>query len=264
MRTFAKVSLAILLVAVAAWASDPWKGKPYQDWNQKDIQKVLNDSPWVNMERVTATWRGTQMSMMGSATGAPNVPQRQGGMGSPGAMGGVPGSGGQPSMNGGAPGNEGVGGGGMQTEEQRAVFEARWISAKPMREALARMAMLDGKMAQPNAQRFVSQSPADYEIVVFGPDMTPFAKMNESSVAAHSVLQLGKPKGKIAPASVKFQRNPQGKLIGVTFSFPKTTGGKPTIATQEKSIELICQLKGAKLKFHFNPRKMSTKQGRNL
>lgn len=257
MRTFAKVSLAILLVAVAAWASDPWKGKSYQDWNQKDIHKVLNNSPWVDTESVTATWRGSRISMMGSPTGAPDVPRQQGGMGTPGNMGGgAPGNGGV--------GGGGMGGGGMRTEEQRTVFEARWISAKPMREALARMAVLDGKMAQPNAQRFVSQPPADYEIVVFGPDMTPFAKMSEGEVATHSVLQLGNPKGKIAPASVKFQRTPQGKLVGVSFSFPRTSSGKPTIATQEKSIELICKLKGARLKFHFNPRKMSTKQGRSL
>lgn len=263
MRTFAKVSLAILLVAVAAWASNPWKGKPYQDWNRKDIEKVLNHSPWVDTQRVTARWKGSQTSMMGSTSGEPNVAHEQGGMGTPG-MGGVRGSGGQPNMNGGGPGNEGMGGRGMRAEQQRAVFEARWISAKPMREALARMEVLAGKMAQPNAKRFVSQSPADYEIVVFGPDMTPFARMTESSVAAHSVLQLGKPKGKIAPTSVKFQRSPQGKLIGVSFSFPKTSGGKPTIAPQEKSIELICKLKGAKLKFHFDPRKMSTKKGRAL
>src|SRR5207249_876527 len=46
-----------LMVASPVLASDPpWKGKPYQQWDDKDIQRVFSDSPWARKTTITRTW----------------------------------------------------------------------------------------------------------------------------------------------------------------------------------------------------------------
>jgi hypothetical protein len=251
MRTFAKVSVAILLMAVLAWASDVWKTKPYQQWDQKDVNKVLNHSPWVKTINVTANWAPEQMSMGVPGAGQTNVPQQQGGQ--PG-MGG-----GQPGMGGGMPGGMGQ----AVQSRREATFQARWLSAKTMRKALARLELLNGKTSQPDAEHYVAQIPPEYEIVVFGRDMTPFTKLDEAAIIKGAHLEMKNSKEKIAATRVKLQR--QGdRLLAVLFYFPKTDNGKPTVAPNEKGIEFVCKLHRAKLKFHFDPRKMTDKQGRDL
>lgn len=258
MRNFVKVSLAILLMAVLAWASDPWKSKPYQDWNQKDVDKVLNSSPWVRTINVTPTWRPGGMMM--------NAP-REGGM--------RPAGGGQPTMTGQPSGQPGPGnseipsdrGVGARMEGPRqVVFQARWVSSQTMREALARSQVLDGKMSQPNAEQFVNQAQPNYQIAVFGPDMTPFAKLDDATIAKESYLEMKESKTKVAPTSVQLVRAPDGRRVAaVTFTFPKTTNnGEPTVGPKEKRIELVCKLKATTLKFRFDPRKMENKKGRDL
>ena len=37
----------IMLFGAALWSGgEPWKGKPYQQWDDKDIQRIFTDSPW--------------------------------------------------------------------------------------------------------------------------------------------------------------------------------------------------------------------------
>ena len=255
MRKFAKVSVVILLAAVLAWASDPWKGKPYQQWDQKDVNKVLNDSPWVSKVQVTTG------SNFGSLPGNPQMggePMGGGapGMGRPG--GGAPGMGGQPG------GNPDAGGGPMIGGRETA-FEARWISSLTMREALGRLSELEGKASPASVEHYLALSPANYEIVVISPYMSAFMKTDEATLAKETYLQMNKVKTKIAPVSVKIDRTADGKrVVGITFGFPKTVNGKPSIAADENGINLVCQTKEMKLKFHFDPRKMETKQGSDL
>lgn len=45
-RYFLVLGAIAVCVAGAAAAGDAWKDKPYQSWDQKDVLKILNDSPW--------------------------------------------------------------------------------------------------------------------------------------------------------------------------------------------------------------------------
>ena len=66
-----KVSLACLLLAALAWAGgDPWKSKPYQQWDANDMKKVFSDSPWSKVVQISATWKPAQSSE-GSAPAEP-------------------------------------------------------------------------------------------------------------------------------------------------------------------------------------------------
>src|SRR5437016_10370911 len=52
-----KFLLTLLVFSSLAWAADvPWKGKPYDQWDDKDVQKVFTDSPWARTATLTRTW----------------------------------------------------------------------------------------------------------------------------------------------------------------------------------------------------------------
>jgi len=45
-KRFAIGALGVFLGTTLLWAVEPWKDKPYTEWTDKDIEKVLEDSPW--------------------------------------------------------------------------------------------------------------------------------------------------------------------------------------------------------------------------
>lgn len=241
MRKLTKVSIAVLLMSALAWAGESWKNKPYQKWNKKDVEMVLDHSPWAKVISLPPTWRmpitvTTRKIIMMPAS---EIPVLQAGVATPSPP-------------------------GMPVVPQ-VPFEARWVSAHIMREALARQLLLAGKMTQAGAQQFISQPAAEYQIDVFGSDMAPFAKLDEAALAKASFLYLGGSKSKLAPISVTLLRTSDGKTVtGVIFSFPEVADGKPTVPAGEKGLDLVCETKLASLDFHFDPRKMTVKQRPDL
>lgn len=69
MRSRIAVLLACLVLAVAAWAGDPWKEKTYKEWNEKEVNRILSDSPWARVVTVPAFWRGGSGSLPGTGGG---------------------------------------------------------------------------------------------------------------------------------------------------------------------------------------------------
>lgn len=245
MRNFRRISATILLlltVAALAWASDVWKTKPYQQWNQKDVDKILNDSPWVKKTSVAANWKsGDVLTSPEIVTGSPSATNN------PSA-----------AMN-------GPGGLGMRPRERMVQFEARWVSAKTVREAMARLAVIEKKLMPATAKSKLATRPNDYMIAITGKDMTPFSKLEGADLAKTSYLKMSKSKEKLAPSSVSIDRSPgSSKVVDVIFHFAKTVNGQPTIAANEKGIEFVCKVAKSTLRFRFDPRKMTGKTGREL
>src|SRR5271169_3374740 len=57
MRKTFLVVIGCFALAAAVWASnDPWRDKPYQQWDSKDLQRIFQDSPWAHVVRVDAPW----------------------------------------------------------------------------------------------------------------------------------------------------------------------------------------------------------------
>ena len=57
MRKATTCGIAVLLVALICQLGRPWKTKPYQQWNDEDIQKVFTTSPWAQKVTVEGTWK---------------------------------------------------------------------------------------------------------------------------------------------------------------------------------------------------------------
>ena len=52
-KAFASFFTFLLVTSLALASDPPWKGKPYQQWDDKDIQRVFADSPWARKTTIT-------------------------------------------------------------------------------------------------------------------------------------------------------------------------------------------------------------------
>jgi hypothetical protein len=257
MRKAVTAGLAVLAVAAIVWASsDPWK-KPYQQWDQKDITKIMQDSPWSKIVRVDAKWESSDLGL----------PQSSAPQGSPaGSESGGGGMAGRPGMGGG-----GAGPGGMQSASTgggtpQAIFAVRWFSSKTVREAVVRSAVLAGQLKDSQAPAELAQPTPGYQIAVAGPQMNPFEKATEEELKNSAFLSLKKSKQKIQPEKVEFQKTPDGSTLrAVVFTFPeKTASGEPTIGPDEKGAEFSVSVGRTTIRTGFDFSKMDDAQGRDL
>ncbi|MGH9864669.1 MAG: hypothetical protein ACRD4H_04570 [Candidatus Acidiferrales bacterium] len=237
-------ALLVLAVGALAWAGgDPWKTKLYEQWNQNDIRQILHDSPWTKLQYVPAEWKAGQgggKSEMGRAPGG-TVSASQGPAG----------------------GATNVGEQAMGTPEGQAAYYLRWNSSRTVREALIRDAILSGQMKEADAPKYLGAPITDYEVVVLGPDMTPFGSISEDQLKSSSYLQGKESKVKVNPTSVQIDRGADGRQVtAVMFSFPrKTADGKDVAAPQEKGLQFACKLRELDLRQTFDVRKMADQKG---
>ncbi|MFY9803111.1 MAG: hypothetical protein WA211_13525 [Candidatus Acidiferrales bacterium] len=252
------ISTAILLCAAIAWAGDPpWKSKPYQQWDDNDIHRILSDSPWVRVVSVSATWRTPGNSETQDLPAASGPTAGNSGSG-PGVS--------QPSARGtsiqqGTP-SAGQDSGGFPLEP----YYVYWLSSKTVQEALAQRAVLHEGQSPAQAEKLANQPEPDYAILVQGTDMSPFLREDEKFFQDNSYLQLKKAGVKVSPVRVELKRDASGKsIVGAVLYFSKTSpNGQPLIQPDEKNIEFTCKLGTQTLKASFEPKKMVALSGPDL
>jgi hypothetical protein len=245
--------IALLLAAIVWAGGDPWKSKPYQQWDAKDVRKVLDASPWARSVQVPAPW----ISADAAAGGADN--------GGTSAQPGPARAGPSPRTGPGAGGADpGAGGGSPQTA--LAAFIVRWTSSRTMREAVLRNAVLAGQIKQDAAEQQLAQPVEAYEVVVAGPDMKPFQSVDEKILQNGAFLMDRKTKQKIAPTSVKIQNSEDGKkILSVAFVFPKKSdSGVSTIGADVKTVDFLSVVTNVKIEASFDITKMTDTVGRDL
>jgi hypothetical protein len=260
--------LSVALFAAICWAGgDPWKDKPYAQWDDKDIQHVLSNSPWVHNVTVAAAWEPSAPTTElggygGSGQTQPNAPSQPA---APSGGGGMKGGGG-PAPGGGGGGGAAPSGGMDMPNIPQATFSVFWLSSRTMRAALGRRAVLHSGRNEADVEKYVDQPVEDFEVTVQGRDMTPFSKNDETFFQSHATLEMKKSKDKVSPAKVTFERSQDGKTVtSATFFFPKRSStGEATIAADEKEVTFACELGKSQLKVSFDPRKMSDQKGPDL
>jgi hypothetical protein len=245
-------SITLLLAAIVWAGGDPWKSKPYQQWDAKDVRKVLDSSPWARSIQTEAPWLNGDAAAGGTDGGTTSQPG--------------PARGGQSPRTGpgGAAGGADAGGGPPQTA--LATFLVRWASARTMREAVLRNAVLAGQIKEDAAEQQVAQPVDSYEIVVAGPDMKPFQSVDEKILQNAAFLMDRKTKQKIAPTSVKIQNSEDGKkIVSVAFIFPKKSDtGISTIGADVKTVDFLSVVTNVKIDASFDTTKMTDTLGRDL
>jgi hypothetical protein len=232
----ASLYLALLVLGASAWTSgEPWIEKPYQQWNENDVVRVLTASPWSRMATVKRTWR---------KVGAENLPE--------GAL-----SGGRRRM----PTELGESNDAMIGNDVN--FGVFWMSSRVTRAATARRAALQSRMDEAAAEKYIKAPQAEYELVVQGSDMTPFANKDEKFFRENASLQMRKTKLILSPTRVQYELSQDKKSVyAVKFYFLKNLpSGEPSIAPDERNATFICALEASALRVEFELTKMVDRSG---
>src|SRR5437667_4918689 len=165
------VWLSMAFVAAAAWAGsgDPWKDKDYTQWTMEDVQKILDDSPWVHIANVDAAWIKGQPQYLSplpeTCTGRPEMNKA---MRTP------------PQWNLGT------------MAESVVAYQIAWRSARTMRAAQFRLAVLCGRAEADQGDEVLEQEPEQYIITVSSPDMSPFDGMSDEALLQNTYLTMKK------------------------------------------------------------------------
>jgi hypothetical protein len=229
---------AVLLFAALAWASDPpWKSKPYDQWDDNDVERVFADSPWTRTAEVPRSWNVFSANdqeqndkVQGADRGLPMDSNRS-----------------------------------METSNTGGVkFFVDWASSRPMRAASARKAILHRDNKDLDVEKYANEPQEEYQIIVQSKDMGPFIHRDEKFFQANSYLQLKKSKQKISPSHVTYERDAQGVSSAIFFFPKKTASGDPTIGPAEKTVDFFCKLEESSLRVSFEPPKMVDKNGPSL
>ena len=237
---------AVVLVTVNVWASDPWQ-KSYKQWDATDLRKILNDSPWSKTVEIEPK---ENLSLRASA-GAPKLT-------------GVPGVEEEDEQK--EPGDEDRGRAGQERKKDDAKFRVRWLSSRTLREASVRGLVLQGKISEADADKYLPLPAQDYELALVGSDMSPFQKMGESTLRDKSYLIAKKSKQKIMASQVEIVRASDGKTINaIVFHFPKNNAsGQALVVPDEKELKFVIRTETMEVKATFDLQKMIDTQGMDL
>jgi len=207
---------AISVLGISAYAQKDIK--PWTEWSKKDAERILNDSAW-----------GQTHTEGGGSTDTTVVTNTRGGM-----TGDRKGESGEP------------------VKSRAMNFRARFLTAKPVREAFARMVVLQ----QPNAgtelvtqlQGFVDRDFGDYLVIAFSAEGED-ARMVQGMTMGLSRLTAESLKGKVSlqradgtSATLIDYKAPTADGMGAKFVFSRTLDGKPFLTNESEYVKFIFDL----------------------
>ena len=213
-RSAGLLLLAFLCATFVSADNKPWKTKAYQQWNDKDIQTIMTESPWVKLTTIRRTWLPVPK------TEIPPQQQISGGIRE------LPSVVGAPASNTGASSRE------SEQPAQELNVSVYWDSSRVIRTASARQRSLQGEMTDSQVEEYAIAPQEEYQIAVSMADMTPFIKNDESFFQANSSLEIRRTKLKLLPSHVVYLKDSGGNLKQAVFFFPKkTSSGRPRFCT---------------------------------
>lgn len=209
---FLLCALAALCISAAAQDAS----KPWSSWSKKDAEKVLNDSAWGQTYAEEPTGPVDTRSISNPSQGL----QRSGESGAP-------------------------------VVSRVLKYRARFLTAKPVREAFARMAVLaqpDQPTLVPMLQGFIDRDFGDFLVVAFSIDsederMTKGAMMMLGRLTAETLkdkVYLERKDGK--RATLIDYKPPVEDGMGAKIVFSKTLDGQPFLSDPTDVVKFFLQL----------------------
>jgi hypothetical protein len=219
-----------LVLGLGAWAlgaAEFWEKKKFSEWTEKEVRKMLNDSPWARPVEI-------RVDAMGGARAGGGGGRRRGGGGgggfdaSAGSMGGA-----DEGMGGGM----GRGGGGMPMPEAVPTITVyvRWRTALPVKQALVRARFGDEAATSPDAAKFLSAQETHHIIEIAGVPM-PMLRIKPDQLKAGAQLRI-KDKPPIQAVDLKAGRDEN--RINLYLIFPRQQDGTPVIVLEDKEVEVL-------------------------
>lgn len=226
-----KVIGLLVVFALGLMAADFWK-KPFTEWSNKDLAKIMTDSPWA---------KSTGVSLGSGPPPAGGFGGGRGGFGGGGVPGGPQGGGGSEI----GPGAQGMSGPSLQVV-------ARWETALPIREALVRMKYGAEADKSADAKKILAEEERSYEIVLSGP-LGAFlhGKPEDSAKDLSDVTTLSSHRtGEIKPIQIEVGK--PGPSMDVLFIFPRSM----PFTEEDKEVEFATKLGKSTVKYRFKLKDM--------
>jgi len=210
-----------LLVGVALAAADFWEEQEFTAWSDKNVEKMLTDSPWAQRVRIVV---GSLTEDALPTLGQPTLPTFPPLDDCVGQFGGV----------------------------QRHRIRIAWTSALPIKQALVRQSVGLGAPVPPKSQQMLDQAEPFYTVTLFDipPSFAVLASMGEALLAETRLKRKdGEP---IVPAEVRLFQSTDDQLIRVVFMFPKDDA----ITLDDEEVELVTRLVQSEVKKKFKLKDM--------
>ena len=213
MRTLAGTTGTWLLAGIVLVAADFWEERDFTVWSDKDVEKMLTDSPWAQQVRIA-------VGSLSEAAGPTSIP---------------------------APSNPDECGNAQFGTIQRHKITIAWTSALPIKQALVRQVIGLGAPAPPESQQFLDQPEPFYAVTLSGlpPSFAVLASMRDA--LQNGTMLKRKDSEPIVPEEVRLFQNAGDRSLSVIFLFPKTD----VITLDDREVELITRLIDSEVKKKF-------------
>jgi hypothetical protein len=245
--------LALSVFAASLPAADFWQSKPFTEWTDKEVQKILATSPWVRQVIVSTSGSSPEASHGNDRRGS-TIEDNPTGMRVPDTKDSAEGTEGR--TRGGAAGDEDR----TPAMPGRAQFKLtiQWRSALPVKQALARAKFGAEAATSPEARQFLDALEPNYVIAVLGiprPTILGGGEPVKQALLERAALSGGG-KDWIHASDIQFRTSGGGgggaDLIDAFFVFPKA--GVVTI--DDKEIEFSIKLASFTVKERFRLKDM--------
>lgn len=213
------ISLILILLGVSLTGLSQTKTTPWTEWSKKDAEKMLNDSAWGQTQTISG----------GERTSTSAITRTQGGGGE--------------NVNRNGESGESMGG------PKPVYYRARFLTAKPIREAFSRLAVL----SQPNAEKnlidqlqgFIDRDFGNYLVIALDVEssdekraagmMAAFSRMNKDILKDKAYLERKDGK-RLALLDYK---PPVADNMGAKFVFERTLDGQPFVSSDSDFVKFV-------------------------
>jgi hypothetical protein len=236
-----KKLIAVLFVCAFGLAAADFWSKPSAEWSDKDLQKMMNNSPWARPESLTLS--GPTPPSVGRSGGTVDdtaAPQPISAGGGGGGRGGRGGGGGAPAAD--TPVGGGVG----------ITIVARWQSARPIKEARVRLKFGEKADSSDEAKQILAHEEPSYVLVLSG-TLQPFLRGNPE--ALKKALMDGtslSAKGRSPLKPAEIQIGGDRRTMEIDMAFPRTT----PFTLDDKEVDFATKLGDVALKYKFRLKDM--------
>jgi hypothetical protein len=218
-----KLAIVLTVIGLAVGAPIQKTAKPWTEWSKKDVEKMLNNSAWGQTQSEGENSEPTQTSAI-TQVAAPRAANRE---------------------------LDREGESGQAKVSKSVKYRVRFLTAKPIREAFARMVWLSQEKPSEELanqlQGFIDRDFGDYIVVVIAVE-TADQRMGElltktfstaTTEALQSKIYLERKDGK--RASLIDYRPPTSDGMGAKFIFQRKLDGQPFL-TEDDNVRFVATL----------------------
>ena len=239
------VSLVAAVGACTLLAADFWETKKFTEWNEKEVKKMLESSPWATKVSVPIPRGGAGGGARGSGGrgggGMSFLPQDEGGGGDMGGGGGGRSGGG---------GGGGRGGGGVSFSQEKDVI-VRWHTALPVKQAIAISRYGKEVGTSEEAAKMLTREEQFYVVGLAGVPGRGFTPDPFKAGGARINVKNVDP---IQPMEAQISQDPLG--TNVFLIFPRKQEGAHVFKVEENEVEIVVDVPNLKFKKKFKLKDM--------